>query len=269
MPTRQHRTESWKGGWGLSLLLHGGLLALIVFGAAVLHLLPLGGAHPGTTGPGAIHAALVSELPGAAVPMPPPQNAVAQDHLASSSEAAGITRHLAPPPPTKNSVAIPAAPRPKMPDLAEQEALRELHQLARADVPKNESQVPYGAGGAPQFNYGLAGPGVGGGGGMAFGDAAFGTMYADWVNRLRDRLTWYWERQYRDPSVPTGRLVTIQFEVERNGQLTDIDFAQRTGIPDLDSMALHAVQQAASESFPLPAGYGPSRLLVRVTFELQ
>lgn len=265
---RVQKTDTWTGGLALSLLLHAALLAGVLYSAAVLHILPLGGQHPGTAGAGAIEADLVSEVPGGAIPMPSPTEVETRNRLASDNPGAAVSS-TRPPRADRNSVALPDTRKP-LPDLAQQEAMRQLDQLARSDASrKNDDRVAYGNGGAVSFSYSMAGEGVGGGGGMAFGDASFGTMYTDWVNHLRDRLSFYWDGQYRDPSVPTNRLVTVQFVVLQSGQLESIDFYRRTNIPDLDSMALHAVQQAAGERFPLPAGYNHPRLEVQVTFELK
>lgn len=252
---------------GLSVLLHLGLAALFVFGSSALHLLPVGGQHPGTAAGGAVQANLVSSVPGGAIPMPAPTEVETTNRLASDNPGAAVSRARTAAPVPKKSIALPAAP--KMPDLAAQEAMRDLDQLARADVQKKDQRVPYGSNGPVSFNYSQAGQGSAGGGGVSFGDASFGTLYTAWVDHLRDRLQFYWSQQYRDPSVPVDRVVTVQFVINRAGQMSNIGFSQRTGIDVLDSMALHAVQQAAAESYPLPPDYARSTLLVRVSFELK
>lgn len=262
--------EGLKGGLLLSILGHGALVALVIFGARLFPKLFLGGGHVGGAGVGAIEANLVSSVPGGSIPLPTPVETTPKNRLVNDNPGETVTRHSPPPPPPKDAIALPARRRPrKRVDLAQEMAERQLRSLARADVPKEpDTRADYGAGGNPQFSYGKNG--VGGGGGLSVGDAAFGAQYGAWLNHLRDRLTYYWSRQYRDPSVPSGRLVYVVFTVNRAGQISDIRFSERSNIPELDAMAYHAVQQmAASETDPLPAGYNHGTLEVQVSFELQ
>jgi TonB family protein len=253
----------------VSGLLHAVILGLIFFGARLFPGLSLGGTHPGGAGAGAIQANLVSGLPGGSIPMPSPTDADTRNRLANENPGTGVTVPQHAPTPARDAIALPS--RRKSPlDLAQLQAERQLDQLVRSDAKNADQRIAYGQGGPASFSYSMSGEGVGGGGGMAFGDAAFGSMYADYVNRLRDRLSYYWSREYRDPSLPAGRLVFVTFTVTRNGEITGVDFAQRSNVPELDSRALHAVQlMASSERLPLPAGYPKSTLDVRVSFELQ
>lgn len=277
MPTPHHPAdaeptqERLGGGLLLSVLGHAALIGLIFFGARLFPKLLLGGQHPGSAGQGTLQADLVATVPGGAIPMPSPTDVVTKNRLANENPGETITRPTPPPKPPPDAISLPTRRRKFTPkDLALAQAQRELNQLARADVPKQpDLRAQYGAGGAASFSYSMT-QGVGGGGGIAFGDAAFGAQYAAWVNHLRDRLTLYWARQHRDPSVPVGRLVYVEFTVVRAGQINGIGFAERSNVPELDSMALHAVQQmAAAETDPLPPGYPHSTLDVRVSFELQ
>lgn len=263
--------ERWGGSLLLSALGHGALIGLIFFGARLFPHLFLGGQHPGGAGQGTIQANLVSSVPGGAIPMPSPTDTITKNRLANNNPGMAVSRPVRAPKPPPDAIRLPARRRHFTPkDLTMEQAQHELDRLARADVSKQpDNRADYGAGGPASFSYSMT-PGVGGGGSLAFGDAAFGSQYAAWVNHLRDRLTFYWAQQYRDPAVPVGRLVYIQFTVDRSGHLSNVVFVERSNIPALDSMALHAVQQmAASETDPLPAGYPHSSLDVRVSFELQ
>ncbi len=266
----QQPPERFGGGMLLSVLGHAALIGLIFFGARLFPKFFLGGQHPGGAGQGTLQANLVSSVPGGAIPMPSPTDTITKNRLANPNPGMTITRPTPPPKPPPNAIKLPSRRKFTPKDLAMEQAQRELNRIARADIPKKpDARAQYGAGGAASFNYGMT-QGVGGGGCLAFGDAAFGAQYGAWVNHLRDRLTSYWARQYRDPSVPAGRLVYVEFSVSRAGQITSINFVERSNVPALDSMALHAVQQlAANETVPLPAGYPHSSLDVRVSFELQ
>jgi TonB family protein len=265
----QHTEGGLGGGAILSVLAHAALVAFVFFGEKLFPTLMLGGTHPGGAGAGAIQANLVSSVPGGSIPMPSPTDADTRNRLANENPGAGVTVPKRAPTPPPDAIALPSRRRTPA-DLAKQQAERQLDQLVRSDERTADNRVAYGQGGPASFTYSMSGQGVGGGGGMAFGDAAFGSMYADYVNQLRDRLSMYWNREYRDPSLPAGRLVFVSFTVDRSGHISDIDFAQRSNVPALDSRALHAVQvMAASERLPLPQAYPRATLEVRVSFELQ
>ncbi len=273
MPTpTTHRSRSepgWAGSLLLSCLAHGGLLFLGLWAGLWLEKIPFGGKHPGGAGGTALQATLVSKIPGGSVPMPAPTVNDTRNRLANSIP--GLTKTIPHPPPRPRPHAV-RLPAPKPPRLnSRRQAAEELRRMQQAEVRRRRHRrAMYGAGGPASFTYSMSGQGVGGGGGMSFGDATFGTLYTAWVNQLRNRLGYYWNQQYRDPSAPVGRPVFIVFTLNRAGQIYDIGFGQRSGIGSLDGMALHAVQQmAASERFPLPAGYAPGTLRVEVSFELQ
>jgi len=256
--------------WGSLLtsgLLHAALIALLLFGARLIPGLSLGGTHLGGAGAGAIHAELVASLPGGAVPMPAPVDTPTKNRLANDNPGTTVSQPRPVARPPVNGVALPS--RHPDPKLAQQQALRALDRLAVADRRRPDNRVAYGQGGPASFDYSMT-AGVGGNGGMAFGDASFGNLYAAYVNHLRDRLAVFWNREYRDPSLPAGRLVYIRFSVDRGGHISGIGFAQPSNVPALDSRALHAVQVLAeSERLPLPADYPRSTLDVRVSFALQ
>ncbi|MHB8735061.1 MAG: TonB family protein [Terriglobales bacterium] len=260
--------EPLLGSLLASSLLHASLLFLLLFGARLIPGLLLGGTHLGGAGAGTINAQLVSAVPGGAVPMPAPVDTPTQNRLANDNPGTTISQPRPAARPPADAVTLPSRRKPD-PKLAQQQALRALDQLAVADRHKPDNRVAYGQGGAASFDYSMT-SGVGGNGGMAFGDASFGNLYAAYVNHLRDRLAFFWNREYRDPSLPAGRLVYVRFNVDRSGRITNIGFAQPSNVPALDSRALHAVQVLAeTERLPLPSDYPRSSLDVRVSFALQ
>ncbi|MGH9418166.1 MAG: TonB C-terminal domain-containing protein [Terriglobales bacterium] len=262
---RTHRTESARAGVALSLVLHAALAGLVVYGALIGHLLPLGGAHPGTAAAGAMQATLVSSVPGGAIPMPTPIVTPTKNRLASDSAAKGITRPTRAAAP-RHSVALPAYDATR---LAREEARRELRKLAQADRDKKNKYVPNGSGGAVSFDATNGATGASGSGGVSFGDANFGNLYTDWVNHLRDRLQFYWNQQPRDPTLAPGQKVTVTLTVHRNGLIDSIHYVRRSGSVEVNGMAFNSVEQmAAAEHFPLPPGYVPASLTVTVAFLL-
>ncbi|MGH9395069.1 MAG: TonB C-terminal domain-containing protein [Terriglobales bacterium] len=264
MPVQRTRAGG-SGGLLGSLVLHGALAGLVVYGAWLGKFLPLGGAHPGTAAPGSIQANLVASVPGGAIPMPSPVLTPTKNRLASDLEAEGVSRPR-PLAAARRSIALPAY---KPEDLARKQALADLRKLAQADRQKNDPRVPQGTGGKVSIGATSSAQGTGGGGGMSFGDANFGNLYADWVNRLRDRLQFYWNQQPRDPTLPAGAKVTVTLTVHRSGLIDSIHYISRSGSLEVNNMAFQSVRQlAAAEQFPLPPGYAPSSLTVSVVFEL-
>ena len=253
------------GGLLLSLALHGAL-AGTVFLAGWTRYLPLGGQHPGTAAAGALQAKLVSKVPGGAILMPSPVTQATKNRLANNMAGQAVSRprpRAAP----RRSVALPSY----LPEnLARQQAAADLRRLARADSPKRRGQkVPYGAGGPVSFSASNSVQGAGGGGGLSFGDANFGYLYTDWVNHLRDRLQYYWNEQPRFPGMPSGVKVKVTLTVQRAGTIDAIRYVGLSPSVQVNAMALRTVRQLAkAERFPLPAGYGPSQLVVTVAFEL-
>lgn len=264
---RTHRTEpGGAAGFLFSLLLHGGIVVLVVAGAWLGHYLPLGGAHPGTAAAGSINANLVSKVPGGAIPMPSPVTVPTKNRLANDlPDAPGISRPL-PAAAPRNSVALPAY---KPETLARKQAEADLRKLTQAEREKNDQRVPYGAGGRTSFSATTSTQGLAGGGGMSFGDANFGSLYADWVNHLRDRLQYYWMQQPRDPSLQAGLKVTVTLTVHKDGLIDTIRYVDRSSSVAVNEMAFQTVNEVAnSERFPLPPGYAQSSLVVTVAFEL-
>lgn len=266
MERTQTTGKAGLGGFALSMALHGSLLGLVIYGGWLANYLPLGGAHPGTAAAGAIHADLVSKVPGGAIPMPSPVTAPTKNRLASDNPSPGVTRpkpHAAAP---RNSVALPSF---KPENLARKQAMADLRKLAQADAKPHDQRVPYGAGGPVSFSATSSAQGAGGSGGMSFGDANFGSLYAAWVNHLRDRLQYYWNQQPRDPSMPAGEKVTVTLTVHRAGSIDSVRYISRASSVAINAMAFQSVEQMAQqERFPLPPGYAHDSLAVTVAFVL-
>lgn len=266
MPVSRTYRTGWISRWGFSVALHIALALLIVYSAWLGKYLPLGGLHPGTATAGAITANLVTTVPGGAIPIPSPVVKETENRLANDSPGTGISKPR-PPAAAKHSIPLPSY---NPVEVARKQAELEARALARADVlKKKDNRVAYGAGGRVSFPATSSAQGMGGGGGVSFGDANFGNLYTDWVNHLRDRLQYYWNQQPRDPVLPSGIKVQVRLTVERGGQITDIRYLSRANSVEVNSMAYNAVQDMANqERFPLPAGYQHNALVVSVTFEL-
>ena len=90
-----------------------------------------------------------------------------------------------------------------------------------------------------------------------------GADFTAWINHFKNEV-------YRNWTVPQPALlgfgghVDLEFEVERDGKLTNLRMLKSTGTPALDRAAQNAL--LGSRLMPLPADYGPARVTMQVSF---
>ena len=96
-------------------------------------------------------------------------------------------------------------------------------------------------------------------------DAAFGTRFAYYVQQITQKVASQWYTNMLDPQA-AGHRVYITFQVERDGSLTHIVLAQRSGDPTLDLTALNAVRHIDTFG-PLPDAYTGTHINVTYYFD--
>jgi protein TonB len=96
-------------------------------------------------------------------------------------------------------------------------------------------------------------------------DAAFGTKYAYYVQQITQKVAQQWYTNMLDPQA-AGHRVYITFQVERDGSLTHIVLAQRSGDSTLDLTALNAVRHIDTFG-SLPDAYTGSHINVTYYFD--
>ena len=96
-------------------------------------------------------------------------------------------------------------------------------------------------------------------------DSAFGTRYAYYVDQITRKVAEQWYTSMLDPQA-AGHRVYITFQVERDGSLTNIKIAQRSGDATLDMTALNAVRHIDTFG-PLPDAYSGSHIGVTYYFD--
>jgi protein TonB len=96
-------------------------------------------------------------------------------------------------------------------------------------------------------------------------DSAFGTRYAYYVHQITQKVAEQWYTNMLDPQA-AGHRVYITFQVERDGSLTHIVLAQRSGDSTLDLTALNAVRHIDTFG-PLPESYTGSHINVTYYFD--
>jgi len=246
--------EGWRGPLGWSLVLHGCLLAsIIVYGLVS----GMGGESWGSggTGGGAMSATLVSS---AAIPLPP--NEMGKSVVAH--ESPGLSKSL----PRQEEKAPEAIPIPernakKKPPKAERSTAAK-----KAPEPEPENIIPFGQGGPISGPYGVFTAG-GAKGGLSFsGNGDFGSRFGWYVDVVRRKISENWLKYEIDPRVSSGQRVYITFDILRNGQPTNVQVEQSSGIPSLDVSATRAIQRI--DTFGgLPPDYNGGKVSVEFWFD--
>lgn len=128
-------------------------------------------------------------------------------------------------------------------------------QITSTSKPTTGEQIKAGTAVAATTSNGI-GVGLSSGG---LGGAALDTDFCcpDWITLMTNRIIWH-------QSQGIAGEVQIQFDVERDGSITNPVVKKRAGYSLLDTDAQRAVLLAKLP--PLPPQYGPNRLTVTLTF---
>jgi protein TonB len=243
------------GGFMGSFALHAALIALLLSWAWIFHSEQSWGDAGATSG--AIQATMVDALPlpskqpmdqnnvlATDQPSPAPITSTARTADTPQPDAIGLLSKSAKPLKTADH-AMPAPP---------------LHpQPGKADLNKVQT------GEAGGFNLAMSTAQTSAGT-MSIGtDAAFGTKYAYYVQQITQKVAQQWYTNMLDPQA-AGHRVYITFQVERDGSLTHIVLAQRSGDATLDMTALNAVRHIDTFG-SLPDAYTGSHINVTYYFD--
>jgi protein TonB len=215
-----------------------------------------------SAGGGAISVGIVQSMRGLNLPQP---ELSTESIVATESKGLGRTEALdairtPPEVPDPNTFEFKEKKEKPKPIKAESYAKKAPKQIAKVEPPPN--LVPFGEGGAPSFSYTQFQTGSGTGG-LGLGDGIFGEKYGWYVRQIRDIVSGNWQKSYIDPNVRSAPRVYIQFEILRDGSVTNEFVKQSSGVPTLDRSGLRAIR--ASHFPPLPGG--ESRLVVEFWFE--
>ena len=246
--------EGWRGPLGWSLALHLCLFASIIIYGLISG---IGGGiwGSGGTGGGAMNATLVSS---AAIPLPP--NEMGKSIVAH--ESPGLSKSL----PRQEEKAPEAIPIP------EKNAKRKPPKPERSTVAKNQPEpepeniVPFGQGGPISGPYGVFNAGAAKGGLSFGGGGDFGSRFGWYVDVVRRKISENWMKYEVDPRVTSGQRVYITFDILRNGQPTNVEVEQSSGVPSLDVSATRAIQRIDSFG-PLPNEYNGNKVSVEFWFD--
>src|SRR5215813_1124587 len=245
-----------------SVLLHGGLFTLVFFSSNLFPSVgPTWGSQSG--GSGGVQVKLVGNVSG--VPLPTP---AVVEPTAPANDSPGFykSEEPAPPPPDKTAEKIPEpkAEVKKAPPPKPVPAPATPKSTAPPDTTPSNA-IPYGQGGRPSLAYGQFSTGAGEAG-IGFGDAGFGDRYSTYVNAITRAISNNWLKSMANVGSQKAPRVYMNFDIQRNGSITNIHTTQSSGIPSLDRTAERAIH--ASDPLPaLPADFRGGSVNVSFYFE--
>ena len=207
------------------------------------------------TGSGAISATLVSA---AAIPLPR-REIQTENILANESQGLSQSTPKAREKPEPDAIAIPDKTVKLKPTLKQPS----VQPAKTANVDANT--IPYGQGGPVNSQYAMVNLG-GSQGGIQIGGGDFGQRYSWYVDNVRRKVSDNWHKYEIDPNINNARRVYLDFDILRNGAPANVQVAQSSGIPSLDTSAVRALQRIDTFG-PLPPGFNGSKVAVEFWFE--
>jgi TonB family protein len=207
----------------------------------------------------AIHVNAVASLPG--VPLPSPR-LTAPSTVAVESPGLYKNEPIPKPPPTPDMQKIPKFKEAVKP---QKQKILANKRIQKEEIPPPSNAVPFGQGGKPAMSYSTMSTGAGEAG-IAIGHGDFGDRYGWYVQAVRNRVSSNWLLSTVSPSILTAPRVYVDFNVQRNGAITDAKVTQSSGIPEVDRSALRAVL-ASSPLAPLPPDYSGNQVSVEFYFD--
>lgn len=127
--------------------------------------------------------------------------------------------------------------------------------------------VPYGQGGRPQMSYSAVTTSAGEAG-IAIGQQDFGQRFGWYVQAVRNRISSNWLLSTISPSILNAPRVYVEFDINRDGSISNPRITQSSGIAEVDRSAMRAVL-SSSPLAPLPPGYSGNNVSVEFYFDLK
>jgi periplasmic protein TonB len=228
--------EQFGGGLAGAVALHGALAAILLTGA-VLQAKRHAKWGEETSSVGAIQASLVSALP-----LPPKAQPVEKQVLAEDDTSP------APKPPPKEA----AAPPPKPTDVlikgkAPEKTPTKTAPLPTPEPPKHPQPTPP----TPKADTGFSATQLAqslsqvrnGTSAITVEDHTFGVRFAYYIRGMDRVISQSYNQQDVDQRSANGKSVTIRFDIERDGTLSNIHIGNSSGSPSLDAAALRTFQR--------------------------
>jgi TonB family protein len=259
LPFITDQRESLRGSVVASILLHV-LLAVVALTYGLMGGFGAGWGKSWSTGGEAVHIGAVANLPGIPLPSPPNQT---RNAVAVENPGLHQSEPIPKPPPSPDIQKIPkfkeAIKTPKLTHANPRIQPKKFYEPPNA--------VPYGEHGAPAMTY-TPMVTAAGQGGINFGAGDFGQRFGWYVQAVRQRISSNWLLSMISPNILSAPRVYVDFDILRDGTITNPTVNQSSGIPEVDRSALRAVI-ASSPLAPLPQAYSGSKVHVEVYFDFR
>lgn len=249
--------ESLRGSVLASVVLHAALAGFALGYGLIQFRRGEGWGNPWEKGSSA-HVNAVASLPG--VPLPAPLLAT-PNTLANQNPGLYQTEKPAAPPERAEEI-------PKFKEAVKPEQPQRINKRIQKQVltpPPNA--IPFGVGGQPAMSYNEFAT-SGGNLGIAFGEGIFGSRYGWYVEAVRNRVSSNWLLSTISPNVMTAPRLYAEFDIQRDGTITNIRLTHGSGNPEVDRSALRAIQ-ASSPLGPLPSDYSGNQIAVSFYFDFR
>jgi len=97
-------------------------------------------------------------------------------------------------------------------------------------------------------------------------NSALGNQFGWYLDLVKQRIAQKWDTSQVDPRLQTAPPVIVDFDILRDGSVSNVRIIQRSGASDLDYSAQRAI--SAASPFPaLPGGYSSSPM--EIVFQLK
>ncbi|MGH9776092.1 MAG: TonB family protein [Candidatus Acidiferrales bacterium] len=249
--------DNLKGPFSLSVAFH----ILLFSGLFISTVFSHRGESWGGAG-GSINVGLVGSAPG--VPLPRPE-IVTTSRVVDESKGLYKAEPQPVTPPPIDSTPIPKFDRNKPPQYVSRPS-----RVLEDNTPPPAGAIPYGQGGTPTVPYTSVSLGSGalqGGIGVnGAGGGNFGSHFPWYVEAVGNRISSNWLQSTVDPTIHFAPRVICQFQILRNGTITNIQITQSSGNKSVDYSAVRAVQMSNPLN-PLPAEYSGSFVNVEFWFD--
>lgn len=214
----------------------------------------------GGPGGGSITVGLVAEVPG--IPLPRPE-------VTTASRVVDVTKGLykAEAEPKPKEPATPTTPIPKFERYKQPRYVTRPSRVLENPETPPPNAIPYGQGGTPTLPFTSFAVGSAEGG-LAFSGpgGAFGARFPWYVEAVRRRISSNWLQSTVDPTIRWAPRVVIDFEILRDGSITNIQLMRTSGNSSVDSSAIRAIQ-LSNPLDRLPGEYGGSVVNVEFYFD--
>lgn len=253
----QHSPESLRGPFGFSLAFHFVLLGFLVLSSVLTHRGELGWGAPGG---GAVTLGLVGSVPGISLPRP---EVVSTNRMVDETKGLYKSEEK-PKEPETDATPIPKFERNKPPRY-----ITRPSRVLENPTPPPPGAIPYGGGGTPTIPYTSFTMGAGMPAGLGFsgtGGGDFGARYPWYVEAVQRRISSNWLQSTVDPAVRFAPRVVVDFQVLRNGSVTNVQLVHSSGNSSVDLSAIRAIRES-SPLDRLPGDYSGSNVNVEFSFE--